>query len=87
MPPGDQVHIDRPPRREQRPESAATDPLTVYSHDFDEKAREESRKLLSCTTGPYTVRFATESTVTLDKEGIAIPVSLDRVTKVLRVPD
>lgn len=37
--------------------------------------------------GPYTVRSDTESTVIIGKDGVAIPVSLERVTMKLRVPD
>lgn len=36
---------------------------------------------------PYTVHSVDESTVTLDKIGVAIPVSRDLVTKMPRVPN
>lgn len=35
--------------------------------------------------GPYTVQSATEITVTVDKENVAIPVSLDGMPSVPRV--
>lgn len=43
--------------------------------------------LLSCMLRPYTVLSVTKSTVTIDKEGVAIPVRLDRVTMTHRVLD
>lgn len=36
-------------------------------------------------TGPYTVQSIMGSTITIDKEGVAIHVSLDGVTRTLRV--
>lgn len=36
-------------------------------------------------TGPYAVWSTTENTVTIGKDGVAIPVSFDRVTKRSRV--
>lgn len=46
----------------------------------------ESRKLLSRTMGSCIVRSVTQNTVTIDEDGIAIPVSLDRVPGTLGVP-
>lgn len=37
--------------------------------------------LLSRTTNPYTVRSVKESKFTIDKDGVAITVGLDPVTK------
>lgn len=40
---------------------------------------------MSRTTGPYTVQSTTTSTVTTDKDGAPISLSLDPVTKMSRV--
>lgn len=69
------------PRRDQRPESGGTDPFTGFSDILEKMATEGSRKLLSCTTGPYVIRSTAESTVPLHKDGVAILVSPSRVTK------
>lgn len=52
----------------------------------DEVATEGKLKLLSRTAGTYTIRTVTESTVTIDKNGVAISVSPDQVTKMPRMP-
>lgn len=85
--PGDKIYIDRPPGRVQRPESGTTDPLTVYSDNLEETVTEGSCKLLPRTTGPYTVQSVTGNTATIDNDGLAVPVSLDRATKMPRVPN
>lgn len=46
---------------------------------------ETNHKLLSRTAGPYNLRSVVESTANIIKDGVAISVSLDRVTKVPRV--
>lgn len=38
-------------------------------------------------TGPYAIRSATESTAIIDKDRVAISVSLHRLTRMPRVPD
>lgn len=71
----------------QRQGHEATDPLTGYSYNSEKTATKKSHKLLSRTSGPYAVQSATESFVTIDKDVVAIPVSLDRVTNMPRVPN
>lgn len=71
----------------QRPESGTTDSFTEYGDNLEQKAREESRELLFCTKGPYAVRSVTKSTVTIEKDLVAIPVSADSVTKIPQVLD
>lgn len=87
MQPGDHVHTERRPRRAQRPDNGITDWLTGYSDSLQDKVTEGSRKLLPRTTGSYTKRCATQSTVIIRKDGFAIPVSVDGVTKMPRMPD
>lgn len=70
-----------------RPESRSTDPLTTCSDSLEETATEGSCRLLSHTTGPYNVLSATERAVAINKDGAAIPVSVDRGSKMPRVPD
>lgn len=82
---GDQVYLDRLPRRARHPESGTIDPLSGHSNSLGKAITEESRKLLPRTTGPYTVRSATQSTVTIYKSRAGVPVSPDLVTEVLRV--
>lgn len=48
---------------------------------------EGRRKLVPRTTGPYTVQSVTKSTVTIVKDEVTVPLSLDRVTDIPRVPD
>lgn len=57
--------------------------LTGHSRSLKEKVRKGSRKLISPTTGPYTVRPVTEGTVTIEKDTVAFPASLDRVSNSL----
>lgn len=69
-----------------RLESRTTDVLKGYSSNIEEVASEGIRELLSCAKAPHTVRPASGSTVTSDKDGVAILVTLERVTKMLGVP-
>lgn len=68
-------------------ESGAADPLTLQGDSLEGTGRKRSRKLLSRPSGPCTVQSATESTESIGKNGVAIFVSLDRVTKMLELPD
>lgn len=86
MQPGDHVCTARPPRRVQRPESGATDPLTGNSDRLENTATERSRKLLLRTAGPYRVRCVMESTVIVEKKEFIILMSSDRLTSTLQVP-
>lgn len=79
--PGDQVYIGRTPRRLRHLESGITGPLSGYSVGLQETVTEVSRKLLPRATSPYTPQSLTESTVTVDKLGVAITVSFDPVTE------
>lgn len=83
--PGDQVDSDRPLRRMRRPQPGTTKHLTGYSENLEENVKERSHKLLSRIAGLYKVQFTTKSTVIIDKDGVATPVSPDRVTKMSRV--
>lgn len=47
---------------------------------------EGSHNLAILLTGLYTVGLVTKSTVTIGKDVLAIPVRLNRVTKLLRAP-
>lgn len=83
--PADGVYSYRFLWRVQCLESGFTNPLMRYSDSLDKTATERSHWLLFRTAGPFTVRSATESTVTIVKDGFAVDVSLDRVTKMLRL--
>lgn len=83
--PCNQVYIDCLPREVQHTESIMTYLLTEYSEISEENILDGSRKLLPRRTGPYKVRSVTGSAVTIDRDGVAIPVSIDRVTKMYRV--
>lgn len=82
---GDQVYIDGPAWRVQRPENKTTDPLTGCSKNLENTVTKGSRRLLSRTTGPYIVQSVTESTVIIDKDEVITPVRVNRVTKMSRV--
>lgn len=83
----DKVYISPPPLRMQRSGSGTVDRLTKCSEVLERSTMKGSRKLLSHTTGSRTVRFATESPVTIDKDQSTVHVSLDQVTMMLRMPD
>lgn len=71
----------------QRPESGTTGLLTGYSDILEKTVTEGSRKLPFHTTGPYIVRSATEGTLTLEKDGVAVPMSLGRLIETPQVSD
>lgn len=77
----DQVYIARLSRRVQSPDCKATDPLIAFSDNKEETATEESRKLLSRTAASYSVQSVTVSTVTIYRDGMDVPLSLDPVTR------
>lgn len=83
--PGDQVSVDRPPRRLQSLESVCMDSFMEHNDYLEETFTKESRKLLRCTTGPFTVLLGANSTVIINKYRVLIPVSLGPVTVMLRV--
>lgn len=74
--PDDQVYIDRPPRRVQCPESKTIDQVGRYSDNLEQPALTGSPKLFFLTTSLCIVRSITKSTVTTDKDEVAIPESL-----------
>lgn len=76
---GSQVHIDGPPPRAQCSENRTTSPLTIYSKSVNGTVKEGSRELLAGSTGTQPARSVSESTVTLEKAEVAIPMSPDRV--------
>lgn len=57
----------------------------AYSDNLEDTGTNGSGTLSPRTTGPYTVRYITDSTVNINKGWVEIPVSLDEVTKVPRV--
>lgn len=84
---GDYVYSDRPPRRVQRLESAATDPLINYSDSSEEASTEASSKLLPLTTSTYAVTSAACSTLTGDRDRVAVLRIFDRAAKLSKAPD
>lgn len=87
MHPGGRVYTARPPRRVQRLDSETMEALTRCTESLVETATEQSCRLLACTTGPRVLRSTTKSTFTIDRDWVAIPVSLDWVIKLPRMPD
>lgn len=66
-------------------ESGATDLPTRCSDNFEEAVTEGSHMLYFPKTGSDTVQSATESTVTIDKDDVAILASPVRATKISRM--
>lgn len=67
--------------------SRTADPLTGKSYELEKTIAEGSDKFLFRTTDPCTVQSVPNSAVTIGKDGVAISVSLNRDTKMARVPD
>lgn len=80
------MYADSLQRRVQRPKSETTNPLTEYSENLEKKVFYKSRKLSFRTTGPSTIRPATEGTVIIEKKEFAIPIGLHPGTGMFRVP-
>lgn len=81
--PSNLVYINRPPQRLRHPESVSTDPLTGNSHSLEKQEYRLEPRAAIYATGPYTAQSVTESSVTVDKDRVAIPVSLERETSAL----
>lgn len=56
-----------------------------HSGNSEKTITKRSRKLLTRTTGLYTIHSANESSVGIGKDGFAIPVSLDQETRMFTV--
>ena len=76
---GDQVYVDRPPRAFRAAERCGRDGQGLGTEDM-------SVKLLLKTEGPFRVRQATDTTVTVEQDGLPVRVSIDRVTRMPRGP-
>ena len=69
---GDMVYVDRPSKLLT---AAERSDIETYEDDV-------SRKLLPKAVGPFEVKEANDHTVVIHRDGLLVPVSLDRVTKV-----